>query len=286
MADGSPKTVGNSMLLGLSNRAEMGTLMLSWQAYVINLASAQRRWSSMQSRLDAAAIAYERVDAIRGKDLPLPFPDFDEVWHRRMTGRRPIPAEIGCYLSHIKAIEMFFQTEHTHGLFLEDDAVFSGKLGTVVEEALQYESLWDVLRLSTVNSDRVIPLIRLNASSRLGVSPLRSKGAAAYMLNRRAAAKFCQKLLPMRMAYDIAFDLEFLWGLRAMAVTPYPVVPDAAAPTQIQVAINSYKYGPGRYLTVFPVRVALETSRLFCRLGLIGRLLAQPRRKASCSVSA
>jgi len=248
--------------------------MLSWQAYVVNLASAHQRWASMQARLDDAAISYVRVDAIRGAALPVPFPRFDEARHRRMTGRRPIPAEIGCYLSHIKAIETFLQTDHTHGLFLEDDAVFAADFPAVVDESLQHERCWDVLRLSTVNTDRVIQVLRLDSRSWLGVNLLRSKGAAAYMLNRRAADTFVRRLVPMRLAYDLAFDLEYLWGLRAVAVTPYPVVADPAAPTQIQIDVPSYKYGASRYLTVFPYRAAIETSRLFCRLTLLGRLLA------------
>lgn len=248
--------------------------MLKWQAYVVNLASAHQRWASTTARLDGAAISYVRVDAILGSGLPVPFPHFDETRHRRMTGRRPIPAEIGCYLSHIKAIETFLRTEHSHGLFLEDDAVFSSDFAAVVDEALKHERRWDVLRLSTVNTDRVIPVLRLNERSWLGVNPLRSKGAAAYMLNRRAAETFLRRLVPMRLAYDLAFDLEYLWGLRAVAVTPYPVVADPAAPTQIQIDVPSYKYGASRYLTVFPYRAAIETSRLFCRLTLLGRLLA------------
>ena len=197
-----------------------------------------------------------------------------------MTGRRPIPAEIGCYLSHIKAIDAFLRTDHAHGLILEDDAVFSADLATTIQEALRHGDAWDVLRLSTVNTDRVTPVVRLADGSWLGVNLLRSKGAAAYMLNRRAAETFRRRLLPMRLAYDIAFDLEYLWGLRALAVTPYPVVADEAAPTQIQVNINSYKYGPSRYLTVFPFRAGVEVARLFCRAAVLARLSTRRWRRA------
>lgn len=203
-----------------------------------------------------------------------------------MTGRRPIPPEIGCYLSHIKAIDAFLKTNHTHGLFLEDDAIFSEDLTATIEEALRHADLWDVLRLSTVNTDRVIPVIRLPISgASLGVNLLRSKGAAAYMLSRRAAETFRRHLLPMRLAYDLAFDLEYLWGLRSLAVTPYPVVADAAVPTQIQINIPSYKYGLRRYVTVFPLRAAVETARVVCRLTLLGRLCLQSRCARNCRAS-
>jgi glycosyl transferase family 25 len=243
-----------------------------WQAYVINLASAVDRWRDMQARLREAGAPYERIEAIRGRDLPRPYPDFDEPGHHRRTGRRPIPAEIGCYLSHLKAIDAFLETGHSHGLVLEDDAIFAPGFVATVTAALARADAWDVLRLQTVNHDRVVPAWPIDPRHSLGVNLTRSKGAAAYMLSRRAAEVFRRRLRPMRLAYDIAFDLEYLWGLRAVAITPYPVTADEAAPTQIQLNINAYKQGGGRYLTVFPFRVAVEIARVACRLPLLARL--------------
>jgi len=249
----------------------------SWQAYVINLAAAQHRWQSMQSRLATAGIPYIRVEAIRGVDLSEPYTDFDEVGHRRRTGRRPIPPEIGCYLSHLKAIDAFLESGQTHGLIVEDDAIFAPEFMATVEAALAKSDAWDVLRLQTVNRNRVIPACPIDPNHSLGVNLTRSKGAAAYMLNRRAAEAFRRRLRPMRLAYDIAFDLEYLWGLRAVAITPYPVKADTAAPTQIQMNINAYKEGAARYLTVFPFRAAVETARVACRLRLLASLLRRGR---------
>lgn len=244
----------------------------AWQAYVINLASAVDRWRDMQARLHEAGVPFERIDAVRGRDLPQPYPDFDEPGHRRRTGRRPIPAEIGCYLSHLKAIDAFLETGHSHGLVLEDDAIFAPGFVAIVAAALARADAWDVLRLQTVNRDRVVRVWALDSRYSLGVNLTRSKGAAAYMLSRRAAEVFRRRLRPMRLAYDIAFDLEYLWGLRAVAITPYPVTADETAPTQIQLNINASKEGAGRYLTVFPFRAAVETARVACRLPLLARL--------------
>lgn len=256
-----------------------GSQDVRWQAYVLNLADATDRWQSMEQRLMRAGIPYERVEAIRGRELPVPYADFDEMGHRLCTGRRPIPPEIGCYLSHIKAIDRFLETDQSHALFLEDDAVFDETLPQTIAAALQHADAWDMLRLQTVSRDRVVPLIAIGPSHSLGVNLTRSKGSAGYMLSRRAAARFRQRLLPMRMAYDIAFDIEFFWGLRAVAVTPYPIVADEAAVTQIQMNINSYKYGSSRYLTVFPFRAVVEGGRFFARLTLLVRLLVRSLRR-------
>jgi len=246
-----------------------------YRAYVLNLATARDRLSDMESRLAAAGLSYERIDAVDGRRLTLPIPEFDERRHRLMTGRRPIPAEIGCYLSHLKAIDAFLATGDSHALILEDDARFDAGLASVIEAALAWSPAWDVLRLSTVGRDRVVPVIPLGHGSSLGVNLTRTKGAAAYMLNRRAALAFARFLRPMRLAYDIAFDLEYLHGLTALAVTPYPVDQRGPAPTQIQIGIQNYKLPAWRYLTVFPFRAAVEVARVVMRIAALVRTAAR-----------
>lgn len=240
---------------------------MTYRSYVINLRHARERWENIEVRLRAAGLAYERIEGVYGRDLRLPIPEFDEFSHRLMTGRRPIPAEIGCYLSHIKAIDAFLASDatHTHALIFEDDAIFGEELPAIIDAALRYAGSWDVLRLSTVGHDRVLRAIPLSGGSFLGVNLTRCKGAAGYMVNRRAAMTFRRRLLPMRLAWDIAFDLEYLWGLKALAVTPFPVVPDERAPTQIQNDINSFKLPRTRYMTVFPYRAAVESARFVMR---------------------
>jgi glycosyl transferase family 25 len=252
---------------------------MTYHSYVINLPNARDRWETIEARLCAAGLAYTRIVAVNGRELQLPIPEFDEFWHRLMTGRRPIPAEIGCYLSHIKAIDAFLasDTTCTHALIFEDDAIFGDDLPAVVDAALRYADTWDVLRLSTVGHDRVVRAMPLLGNWFLGVNLTRCKGAAGYMINRKAAATFRSRLVPMRLAWDIAFDLEYLWGLKAIAVTPFPVVPDERAPTQIQNNINSFKLPPTRYLTVFPYRAAVESARVVMRSLLYMRTVARQR---------
>ena len=250
---------------------------MAYHTYVINLPSARDRWEKMEARLQAAGLAHTRIVAVNGRDLQLPIPEFDEFRHRLMTGRRPIPAEIGCYLSHIKAIDAFLAScdTYTHALICEDDAVFSAELPAIIDAALQFADSWDILRLSTVGHDRVMRAIPLGGGSVLGVNLTRCKGAAGYMLNRKAAATFRRRLIPMRLAWDIAFDLEYLQGLKALAVTPFPVLPDAHAATQIQIDINSYKLFPTRYCTVFPYRMGIEAARFLMRSGLYVRTVVR-----------
>ena len=250
---------------------------MNYHSYVINLPSACDRWEAIEARLRMAGLASTRIEGINGRELRLPIPEFDEFRHRLMTGRQPIPAEIGCYLSHIKAIDAFLASDAscTHALIFEDDATFGEELPAIIDASLQYADRWDVLRLSTVGRDRVVRAIPVHGDSCLGVNLTRCKGAAGYMVNRTAAMTFRRRLVPMRLAWDIAFDLEYLWGLKALAVTPFPVVPDERAPTQIQNDINSFKLAGTRYLTVFPFRAAVESARFVMRSLLYVRTVAR-----------
>lgn len=252
---------------------------MAYHSYVINLPSARERWEKIEARLRSVGLHHTRVEGVNGRALTLPIPEFDEVRHRLMTGRRPIPAEIGCYLSHIKAIDAFLASDatRTHALIFEDDAIFGEDLPAILDAALEHADAWDMLRLSTVGRDRVVRAIPLSCGSFLGVNLTRCKGAAAYMINRKAARTFRSRLVPMRLAWDIAFDLEYLWGLKALAVTPFPVVPDEAAPTQIQNNINSFKLSGTRYLTVFPFRAAVESARFVMRAMLYVRTVVGGR---------
>ena len=87
------------------------------------------------------------------------------------------------------------------------------------------------------------------------------------MVNRRCAEVFLKKLLPIRVAWDIAFDIEYLMGLRSVFVEPVPIDQNTGMETQIQVTAKRVKLSPARYLTVFPYRAHLEINR-FVRRGL------------------
>ena len=109
-----------------------------YHSYVINLPSARDRWEAIEARLRTAGLSYTRIEGVNGRELRLPIPEFDEFRHRLMTGRRPIPAEIGCYLSHIKAIDAFLASDAscTHALIFEDDANFGEELPVIVGAAI------------------------------------------------------------------------------------------------------------------------------------------------------
>jgi glycosyl transferase family 25 len=247
-------------------KAEGQPLLTDLKIYLINLDRAQDRLRRMEMKCAGAGLAVERVPAVDGAALQFPHPEFDARAYRYLHGRRVIPAEVGCYLSHVECARRLLQSGATHALVLEDDVAFPPDFGRLLQDVLLNSHDWDILRLSTINRGPKFGFRRLTDGRSLAIALTREKGAGAYIINREAARWICEKLVPMRLSYDIAFDLEYLDGLRAAFVDPAPVSQRDEPDTQIQHDINAAKYPRTRYLTVLPYRFWLELSRVVLRL--------------------
>ena len=235
------------------------------RVYLINLDRAEERLRRMEEKCAKAGLSFERVAATDGATLAFPHSGVSARAYRYLHGRRIIPAEVGCYFSHVECARRLLQSDAEHALVLEDDVAFSQDFAAVLRDALNADEDWDILRLSTMNKGPKFRFRDLPNGRSLAIALTREKGAGAYVINRRAAAWIVEDLMPMRLSYDIAFDLEYLDGLRAAFVDPPPVDQRDEAKSQIQNNIRAYKYTRSRYLTVLPYRAWIETARLVMR---------------------
>jgi glycosyl transferase family 25 len=146
--------------------------------FVISLPDAKGRREFIADQLRRLDLAFEFVDAIRGKD----------VYDRNMT-----PGEVGCALSHQKVYDIMFERGLPHAFVLEDDAMLSRDL----PEALR-------LLETRIRPNDLIQLERCDVHSRKGMEPLFKEyrivrptmvkygsmcQSAGYIITREAAAK-------------------------------------------------------------------------------------------------
>ena len=248
---------GTAVMLPLSGR--------SLAVYLINMAGADARLAAMQAKLAALDLPFTRIEGVDGRALTFPIPEFDEGAYRLLHGRRTTPPEVGCYLSHVACARAFLEGGADLALILEDDVSFDPDLIGVLDRAAVQGAWWNLLRLTSVNRGRKYAVRDLGQGRRLALALTREKGAGAYVIDRRAAQWIVTDLMPMRLAWDIAFDLEYLDGLRAAFVDPLPASQRSDHPTQIQAGLRAYKLGRSRYLTVLPYRAWLELARVACR---------------------
>ena len=114
--------------------------------YLINLDSSADRLAQASAELRKHNIAFERISAVDGRKLDVKtFDGYNSVRSNLYTGRDLIGAEIGCYLSHKKALETFVSSEHEYALILEDDLDIIDDFNEVLASTFQY------LETNTVN---------------------------------------------------------------------------------------------------------------------------------------
>lgn len=243
-------------------------------AYIINMDNAVERWSHVKSSFEKTGIPYERISGVNGKQMQLPIPEFDEGLYRRRHGKLPNAGQIGCYLSHLRALDRFLESDHEFGIICEDDINPVRNLRNVVEEAAAYRDSWDILRLCGFHNSHPRHLVQLSDGYSIAVNFTRLCGTGAYMVSRHAAEVLRKALVPMWLPIDHALDREWSYGLTAASIYPLPVSQvDHAFASQTAPTQNEKLPAWQRYWTVFPYRASNEIKRVIAR----GRQLRRAR---------
>ncbi|MBN9046648.1 MAG: glycosyltransferase family 25 protein [Rhizobiales bacterium] len=191
--------------------------------YAINLARSRDRFERLAASAARFSVDLRRVEAVEGKALTLEaLRDFDAAGFRRLHGKIAMPAEIGCYFSHIDALAMIAAAPEPFAVVVEDDVAFTDDFLPFVEE-MTHISGWDAVKIVNHRTRAFRPCRRVG-KFRVGRclhGPLGS--SAAYMVSRTGAAKLLATIRPMRLPYDVA--LERGWaGDYAIFTTDRPVV--------------------------------------------------------------
>ncbi|MDY6488861.1 glycosyltransferase family 25 protein [Acinetobacter faecalis] len=107
--------------------------------YLINLDSSTERLAQASAELKKHNIEFERISAVDGRNLDVKtYAAYNSTRSNAYTGRDLIGAEIGCYLSHKKALETFVSSEHEYALILEDDLDIVDNFNEILGQTFQY----------------------------------------------------------------------------------------------------------------------------------------------------
>ena len=126
-----------------------------WPSYVINLADNTARLDAVTKIMTAQDIAFERVEGVNGWALTeAEIARTYDAKRNAKEGRHPlVPAEIGCYLSHIAAWQRIADGDAAGGFIFEDDFDATAQLGPVLR-ALSADTAgdWDMTKLFTLDT--------------------------------------------------------------------------------------------------------------------------------------
>jgi glycosyl transferase family 25 len=197
-----------------------------WPCYVINLEKNVQRMENSALQLDAAGLAWERIEAVNGWELP------DEEVARvydasrnARDGKQPLVApEIGCYLSHISAWERIADGSASGGFVFEDDFAaddtLSEKLGLLSAD----QDDWDMVKLFSFDPAPPMEWVKNLGSYQVGVPYRVPTCLIGYGLTKAAAAHLAGRATPFFRPVDE--DQKFVWetGLRVALVLPPPIL--------------------------------------------------------------
>ena len=104
--------------------------------YVLNLDRSEKRMDEFKAAFDATNLTVERIPAIDGSLIDTNSFANDSVCRNEM-GRSIQKGEVGCFLSHKKALEKFLTTEAKYAVVFEDDAVPDNEFNDIINEIVE-----------------------------------------------------------------------------------------------------------------------------------------------------
>jgi glycosyl transferase, family 25 len=199
-----------------------------WTCLVINLERSPDRLARISGELDRLHIPFERFAAVEGRDIdPDATPHFSRANYERRHGKHPTPCEIGCYMSHMGAMQRFLDGDAEFALILEDDAILGDALPGVLMGLEQHVGEWNISLLYGNYPGLPQKLERIGRHHELVGFLARETGAVAYAVDRKAATAYLDMLVPMSLPFDVDFDRAWDFGIKFRGVMPFPVTTGA-----------------------------------------------------------
>lgn len=233
-------------------------------ALVINLARSADRLAFQQLQLAALGIHMERMAATSTDKIDeVQYESLANGWERKLR-----PAEVACFLSHLKAWHHVADTNQPW-LILEDDALLSREVPGLLAALSSNSQQIDLVTLETRGRKKLIDKRAHPAGARFKLHRLYQDrtGAAAYVLYPSGARKLLQKARSHSPGLADAF-ISSHYGLRAWQVVP------AAAIQLDQCATYSLPFGNPFASTITPPGSERPAGcSIFQRMGFKARRL-------------
>lgn len=177
--------------------------------YFISLKSAPGRLNNFLKLAQSFHLSPTIIEAIDGKSLS--DAAVEQAGYQRVftkTSRALTRAEVGCLLSHRKALTEFLNSDHEFSVILEDDAVFNADFVELLPHLCAMNGNWEVLKLE--NREIEPQMLQVMQCHQYQVFSPRSPhlGSTAILYTRSGA----QKTLNMNQRFSVAFDTQFKWS--------------------------------------------------------------------------
>lgn len=187
--------------------------------YLINLDRSVERLNAVIESAKEHEIDIRRVPAVDGRALtPEQWAEIDVPTFERINGKKVLPAEVGCYLSHLKCLEAIADGPDDVAVIIEDDVAFSPDFVPFVRELGKVDG-WDLVKLTYHRAAGYLKRLPVGDDRSIGRclhGPLAS--GAAYAVTRQAARKYLTLFRPMVVPVDVELERGWAHGMAVFTV--------------------------------------------------------------------
>jgi glycosyl transferase family 25 len=231
---------------------------------VINLDRAPQRLAKITRQLDELGLPWERLSAVDGQLLSMEDPVLLDIQGFGLRhGKTPLPGELGCYVSHVRAFERFESSGARYCLILEDDVELHPDLPAALQALADHPEDWDLVKLSGVHHGSPVTTARFDMGVRLVSMLSKCTGSSAYVINRHAVKRMASRLLPMRLPFDHEYDRGWFWGVKVCSLLPYVCLHDQQVASTINTPQDrNMRFHWVRRLPAFAWRLGNASQRL------------------------
>lgn len=183
----------------------------------INLDRSEDRRDKITYRLREAGFEPLRCSGVDGSSLSEDnLKHYSETRSYKYFGRKLYLGEIGCFLSHLRALEIFVASNKDYGLVVEDDLVvpenFKKFVIGAIEAACKKEKDWQIVNLykGCENPFTELDKLELNSHSHsFGIAHSFPTSAVALLWTRKGAIEFLDKHKQIYAPFDHITKVHF-----------------------------------------------------------------------------
>ena len=204
----------------------------NFELYVINLDRSKDRWAKINGHLTGYGLLAQRISAVDAKALP--FEALQKHYNSEMNrtdffiGLKP--AEIGCFLSHRKALKAFLNdSKKPFAIILEDDVEFVVHPQAFCEqwlEVLNVDSpvMLKLFKRRPISGKKEWPCVTTPYQNSYLDKVVHAKlvplGTQGQVVNRAAATNLLVAFEKFSMPVDVAYQHWWHHGVKVLVATP------------------------------------------------------------------
>jgi glycosyl transferase family 25 len=193
----------------------------SLQTLVISLPQSIDRQEKVKEELSKTKLSWEFLEAVDGRKLSYPIPEYQPNKVQRLLGFQLTPNEIGCFLSHRKAWEACVNQDRPTLIF-EDDFVLLPSFEDMIQLLLSHSQDWHLVRLQALvhSSDQLVKNYGKFSLVQNDGDPL---GATSYLIQPSAAQLLIQFANEIYEPLDHYLEHRQKHSVVILATKPYLV---------------------------------------------------------------